>query len=182
MENLDNPINERYPAVLHLSIHLENGQRVYFTSKNLVDKLNKRPQTTFLAFIELWKIDEFAKTLIYCEIPWYYIWDNNKFTRRKQRLNVSGWPGVKKDNALGRVYDVHPNYGECYCLRLLLHEVRGPTSFSDLKTVIGVLHSTLQSACKTLGLLEDDINWHNVLKETALSETSVILRGLFSLM
>lgn len=65
------PIHERYPTVIHLSVHLENGQPVYFTSKNLVDKLNKPPQTTLLASFELYKIDEFAKTLLYCEIPSY---------------------------------------------------------------------------------------------------------------
>ncbi|GBM44850.1 hypothetical protein AVEN_201095-1 [Araneus ventricosus] len=28
------PIHERHPTVNHLSVHLENGQRVYFTTEN----------------------------------------------------------------------------------------------------------------------------------------------------
>jgi hypothetical protein len=29
------PIHERHPTVIHLSDHLENGQRVYFTENNV---------------------------------------------------------------------------------------------------------------------------------------------------
>jgi hypothetical protein len=32
---LEFPIHERYPTVVHLSVHLENGQRIYFTPGNL---------------------------------------------------------------------------------------------------------------------------------------------------
>ena len=47
------PIHERYPAVVHLAVHLENGQRLYFTSSNLAQKVTNPPQTTLLAFFEL---------------------------------------------------------------------------------------------------------------------------------
>lgn len=40
------------------------------------------------------------------------------------------------DNALGRVYTVHPHNREAFHMRLLLHHIRGPISFEDLKTVI----------------------------------------------
>ncbi|GFW84921.1 hypothetical protein TNCV_682091 [Trichonephila clavipes] len=40
------------------------------------------------------------------------------------------------DNALGRMSTVHPNNREAFRMRLLLHHVRGPISFEDLKTVI----------------------------------------------
>ena len=29
------PIHERHPTVMHLDVHLENGQRVYFNENNL---------------------------------------------------------------------------------------------------------------------------------------------------
>ncbi|XP_024871877.1 uncharacterized protein LOC112454611 [Temnothorax curvispinosus] len=38
------PIHKRYPTVFHLAVHLENGQRVYFNSKNLAERLNNPPQ------------------------------------------------------------------------------------------------------------------------------------------
>ena len=35
----DFPIHERFPAVVQLDCHLENGQRLYFDKNNLVMKL-----------------------------------------------------------------------------------------------------------------------------------------------
>lgn len=176
------PIHERYPTVFHLAVHLENGQRVYFTSANLIEKLINSPQTTLLAFFDLCKTENFARTLLYHEVPSYFVWNKNKFVRRKRGKDVDGWPGVKKDDALGRVYTIRPNNTECYHLRLLLHKVRGPTSFLDLKTVNGVCYQTLQSACKALGLLEDDNHWDKILKEAALCDSPIKLRDLFTVM
>ncbi|CAI6356719.1 unnamed protein product [Macrosiphum euphorbiae] len=65
---------------------------------------------------------------------------------------------------------------------MLLHEIRGPTSFSDLKTVKGILHNTFQSACNVLGLLEDDNYWNNTLNEASLSDSPSKLRELFTVM
>ena len=59
-------------------------------------------------------------------------------------------------DTIGRVYTIHPSQQEAYFLRLLLHEVKGPTSFDDLKTVDGTVCSTYREACLKLGLLEDD--------------------------
>lgn len=127
--------------------------------------------------------DEFAKTLLYSEVPSYYVWkDNRRFERRKRGVNVENWPGIKKDTALGRVYTVHPNNVECYHLRLLLHVVRGPTSFEYLKTVNGVVHQTFQSACKALGLLESDGHWDDTLQEAALCESPYKMRQVFVVM
>lgn len=109
-------IHESFPPVFHLSVHLENGQRVYFTEENIVE------------FFELCRENSFAKTLLYCEVLSYCTFKTNTFFRRKQGIPVAGYPGVKKDHCLGRVYTVHPKNAECYYLRLLLHHIRGPTS------------------------------------------------------
>ncbi|XP_076301721.1 uncharacterized protein LOC143219730 [Lasioglossum baleicum] len=176
------PIHERFPPVVHLAVHLENGQRVYFNPRNLSDKINSPPQTTLLAFFEICKTDNYARTLLYSEISSYFVWNNKKFSRRKRGIVVEGWPGVKKEHVLGRVYTIHPNNTECYHLRLLLHEVRGPTSFEYLKTVNGILHPTFQSACKAIGLLEDDKHWDTTLEEAALCDSPLKLRELFTIM
>ncbi|KAL4113113.1 hypothetical protein QTP88_016796 [Uroleucon formosanum] len=97
-------------------------------------------------------------------------------------LMIDGWPTVKNDDALGRVYTIHPHNTECYYLRMLLHEIRGPTSFSHLKTINGILHNTFQSACNVLGLLEDDNHWNNTLNEASLSDLPTKLRELFTVM
>ena len=69
---LDFPIHERYPSVTALACHLENGQRVYFTSRNALDHAADPPRTTLIAFFDLCKIDEFAASILYIDVPKYY--------------------------------------------------------------------------------------------------------------
>lgn len=178
---LEFPIHERFPPVVQLAVHLENGQRVYFNEQNLSERVNSPPTTTLLSFFDLCKVDNFAKTLLYLEVPAYYVWDKRKFQRRKRGANVEGWPGVKKEHVLGRVYTVHPNNTQCYHLRMLLHEIRGPISFEALKTVDGHVYSTFQSACKALGLLEDDQHLFAAMEEAALCQSPQMIRDLFTI-
>ena len=54
----------------HLDVHLENGQRIYFEPENVVERVGNprnRP-TTLMAFFNLSREDEFAKTLLYEEV------------------------------------------------------------------------------------------------------------------
>lgn len=152
---------------------------MYFTTRTAQQVVQNPRKTTLLAFFELCNTDEFARTLLYHEVPHYYTWANNKFSRRKIGQNVDGHPGIKKDAALGRVYNVHPSQSECFYLRMLLHHVRGPTSFNDLKTVNGIIKETYQAACRDRGLLETDDQWENTLKEAAISQCPLQLRELF---
>ncbi|XP_044010203.1 uncharacterized protein LOC122853855 [Aphidius gifuensis] len=172
-------IHERSPVVFQLSVHLENGQRVYFTDQNARERLENVRNTTLMAFFELCSRDDFAKTLLYIEVSSYFTFTNNRFNRRKQGSPVEQYPGVKKSNMLGRVYTVHPTNVECYYLRMLLHHVRGPTSFVDLKTVDDVIHPTFQRACQALGLLEDESHWNATLEEAVLFQSASNLRELF---
>jgi hypothetical protein len=64
-------IDERHPTVVHLSIHLENGQRVYFTTESAPTMVDQPPNMTLTAFFQLCQ-DGFARTLLYPEIPQYY--------------------------------------------------------------------------------------------------------------
>lgn len=97
-------IHERSPAIFQLSVHLENGQRVYFTDQYARERLENVRNTTLMAFFELCHLDEFAKTLLYIEVPSYYTFTNNRFNRRRQGEPIVQYPGVKKSNVLGRVY------------------------------------------------------------------------------
>lgn len=168
----------------NLHVHLENGQRVYFNEQNLQERLTNPPKSTLTAFFDLCKEDEFARTLLYSEVPEYYTWQNSerKFQRRKRGTDVDAYPGIKREHVIGRVYTVHPNNAECYFLRLLLHEVRGPTSFTYLKTVDSVLHPTYRAACIALGLLEHDAQWDQALSEAVNVNFPNKLRELFAMM
>ncbi|XP_072398268.1 uncharacterized protein [Diabrotica undecimpunctata] len=125
------PIHERHPTVIHLAVHLENGQRVYFTASNATQRAKTPPATTLASFFAICQSEQFARTLLYSEMPRYYIWNasSKNFQRRKQGDAVPGYPDVRSTDALGRMYTVHPKNDECFYLRLLLVNVRGPTSF-----------------------------------------------------
>ncbi|GBP75782.1 hypothetical protein EVAR_65414_1 [Eumeta japonica] len=159
-------IHERYPTVVHLAVHLENGQRVYFTEANAAQRAERPPSTTLTSFFAMCEADPFAATLMYVEMPKYYTWNQStkKFQRRKQGTPVPDWPQVFSTDALGRMYTVHPRNDECFYLRLLLVNVRGPKSFAHLKTVNGHQCQTYREACQLLGLLENDSHWDLTLR------------------
>ena len=125
------PIHERSPAVVHLAVHLQNGQRVYFPESNVPQRALNPPDTKLTAFFSLCENDSFAKKLLYTEVPSYYTWNtkNKVFERRKQGKSVDGLPTIFKDATIRRLDTVHPNQHECFFLRLLLVNVSGPTSF-----------------------------------------------------
>ena len=114
------------------------------------------------------------------EVPKYYTWNNKSWSRRKQGTDVAGFPGVKEAHVLGRVYTINPRQGECFYLRLLLHHIRGPQSFAELKTVEGDLCSSFREACFRLGLLEDDNQYYLAMQEASVSNSASSLRSLFA--
>jgi hypothetical protein len=58
------PIHERYPPIMHLAVHLENGQRVYFTVENVQERLETPSKTTLMAFFYLCSQDKFCQNSI----------------------------------------------------------------------------------------------------------------------
>jgi hypothetical protein len=65
------PIHDRHPTVVHLSVHVENGQRVYFTAENAEEIAERPPNTILTAFFQLCQENDFARTLLYPEVPRY---------------------------------------------------------------------------------------------------------------
>lgn len=103
------PILEHNPVVIHLAIHLENGQHVYFINANVQQKAVNPPGTAMSAFFTLCQEDTFARTLKYSEVPSYYTWyvTGKAFVRRRQGEPVDDLPGIFRENAIGRLYTVH---------------------------------------------------------------------------
>ncbi|XP_043863668.1 uncharacterized protein LOC122756901 [Drosophila mojavensis] len=177
------PIHERYPTVVHLGVHLENGQRVYFTASNAAQRAQTPPATTLTSFFAICQHDPFARTLLYSEMPRYYTWNatSKKFQRRKQGDAVPGHPDMRSADALGRIYTVHPKNDDCFYLRLLLVHVRGPTSFESLRTVNGIVCPTFRAACQELNLLENDTHWETTIAEAIIFASSSQIRTLFAI-
>jgi hypothetical protein len=67
-------------------------------------------------------------------------------------------------------------------MRLLLHVVRGPIFFANIRTVDGQKFETFREAFSKRGLLEDDAHWDKALEEAAASHSAVMLRSLFVVM
>jgi ATP-dependent DNA helicase PIF1 len=164
-------------------VHLENGQRVYFTAQNAVQRAAQPPSTTLTSFFETCQNDDFAQTLLYSEMPKYYTWNQSsrRFIRRKQGKPVPGYTDVYSTDAIGRIYSVHPSNDECFYLRLLLVNVRGPTSFQQLRTVDGELCGSYREACQRLQLLENDAHWDQTLNDAVISSHAHQIRTLFSI-
>ncbi|XP_073844099.1 uncharacterized protein, partial [Musca autumnalis] len=116
-------------------------------------------------------------------MPRYYTWNaaSKKFQRRKKGDTVAGFADVYSTDALGRIYTVHPRQDECFYLRLLLLNIRGPTSFDSLRTVDGVLCATFREACQRLNLLENDSHWDLTLADAIVSAPANQIRTLFAI-
>ena len=85
-------------------------------------------------------------------------------------------------DAIGRVYAVHPNNRECFYLRLLLHTVRGATSFRCLRTYDGQVMDLYCEACARHCILEDDQHWQTTRTEAAAMQAPRQLRQLFAIL
>ena len=94
---------------------------------------------------------------------------------------MAGYTDVKHVQALGRVYTISPCQGECFYLRLLLHNVKGPQSFAALRTVDGDLYSSFREACLKLRLLEGDNQYHLAMEEAIVSNSPASIRTLFAM-
>ncbi|GFX41097.1 ATP-dependent DNA helicase [Trichonephila clavipes] len=176
------PLHEIYSTVTHLAVHLENGQRVFFNENTIQDKILSPPKTTLTSFFHLCQNDTFARTLLNSEVPRYYTWNSSKkeWHRSIQGTPVENQPGVKALDALGRVYTVHVTNLECFFLRLLLHHVRGPTSFTELKIVNGQECQTYREACEARQLLENDYHWDEILEEAVQCQSPDKINELYA--
>ncbi|GFU94212.1 ATP-dependent DNA helicase [Trichonephila clavipes] len=116
-------------------------------------------------------------------IPKFYTWNasSKKFQRRKQGKAVEGHTNLYSSDALGRLYTVHPKNTECFYLRLLLINVRGPLSFQDLRTVNGQLCATYRQACQELNLLENDAHWDTALADASNTARPQQIHTLFAI-
>ncbi|XP_050340940.1 uncharacterized protein LOC126767493, partial [Bactrocera neohumeralis] len=147
-------------------------------STSLSQRAQNTPATTLTSFFSICQSDPFARALLYSEMPRYYTWNasSKKFQRRKQGNVVLGHPDVRSTEALGRIYTVHPKNDECFYLRLLLVNVRGPTSFESLRTANGVVLPTFHVACQELNLHSE--NPHLDMNEEMYNQALVLIEDM----
>ncbi|XP_010445057.1 PREDICTED: uncharacterized protein LOC104727669 [Camelina sativa] len=167
------PIHYRQTAVVPLTFHQEGKHPIYFregeSTQDVMDH-DTLDESQFLALFELNKCNEEARNLLYEEIPSKFIWDGKEKVvfRRKTRAF-----------AIGRINYVPPTIDDAYHLRILLNSVRGPTSFDHIKTVNGVIHKSYREACYALGLLDDDKEYIEGIKEAHFMFSAKFVRKMF---
>ena len=165
-------IHYRTPSVERLPFHLKNEQPVLFDESDSIDYTLEKSsvnETKFLQWMELNKTDTFARTLLYVEIPKFYVWNAQK------RI----WTLRKRGESLGRIHHVPPSWGEYFYLRVLLNKVRGAQSFEEIRTYLDVEYPTYRDACYARGLLQDDKEYIDGLLEASQWGMGDYLRSFF---
>nr|GEY94133.1 hypothetical protein [Tanacetum cinerariifolium] len=160
------------PSVERFLFHLNDEQQVIFDATESIDyDVDKSSvnETKFKSWMELNQTDTFARTMLYVEIPKFYVWN------LKHRI----WTRRKQGKSLGRIHHVPPSWGELYYLCAILNKVRGPMEWDDLKKVDDVLYPTYRDACYARGLLQDDKEYIDGILEASLWGMGDYLRSIF---
>ncbi|KAK1366246.1 hypothetical protein POM88_041807 [Heracleum sosnowskyi] len=156
------PIHHCSISVLRLYFRLPGEKSCTFTENETLEKVVRREKfkhSQLESFFILNRSDPNARQYTYDQIPQHYVWNET------DRI----WTMRKKGKQIGRLLYTHHSAGELWYLRLLLSNIRGPTSFEALKTINGVQYRTFKDACKNYGLLDDDNEWNSVIEDCSKS-------------
>ncbi|KAK7089794.1 hypothetical protein V1264_024238 [Littorina saxatilis] len=168
----ENKLHLQSHTIIRLALHLPQNQPVFFTPgrHEAAAEASASRHTTLTAFFET--NAKTPTTYTYNEFPNHFVFHKNSHE----------WKPRKKGGhtVIGRVYSASPKDIERFCLRVLLHHVRGPTSYEDLKTVEGYTASTFKEACILRHLLSDDVQWDKTMEEAAVFQMPIQLRVLFA--
>ena len=169
------PLHDNSHAIVRLGVHLPNDNPVFYNEDDVLnqaslDRLGKSP---LIAFFELCAADDYARSIRYCDVPLHYVWESKDRRWTRRRVNVK---------VLGRMYQLSPMDRERYCLRLLLLNIPGPTSFEFLRIHpdTNALLDTFFDAAKAHGLMEDDNEWHLCLRQASVVQMPTQIRRLFA--
>ena len=168
-------VQDRYPAVYQLAIHLEGQQNVVFREGEEVAAVEKKRETTLTAFFKFNQDEPEARSILYQDFPKHCTFNSGIWKWRKSQPSDEDTP-----RTIGRINGVLPSQGERYYLRLLLSHKAGATSYDDLRMFDGSVYPTYKATCLAMGLLEDDAEWRRSLEETAGFGSSQQIRATFA--
>lgn len=129
-------------------------------------------KTMFLAWFVCCEEYPEARLLTYPEMPTRFLYDS------KNQV----WKKRKKGFAIGRLQHVSISSGPAYYLRVLINKVRGPRCYADIRTVDGVVLPSYEATCYRLGLLDDDKEYIEGLKECSFWASGRYVRNFFAQM
>ncbi|GAA0183471.1 hypothetical protein LIER_30876 [Lithospermum erythrorhizon] len=108
--------------------------------------------------------------LLYKEFPQYYVCHTQFKT----------WTRRKKGVVIGTLCVVNPVEKERYYLKVLLSNVRCPTSYDDFLMIDGVLSNSFQETAHKRGLLHNDDDIEKTMEKAAIYRMPVALCRLFA--
>ncbi|XP_074327785.1 uncharacterized protein LOC141665699 [Apium graveolens] len=165
-------IHHRSPSVERLTIHLPGHKYLNFQiSADLENVCNN--VTSKKSKLEAWFVanSEFpqARNFTYSDFPTQFTWIKK----------TAKWKLRQRGDVVGRLAEVHATTGELFHLRMLLLRCKGALYFSQLRTIDGTTYDTFKEACGSLGLLNNDKQWHDALEENALSAMPIQIWAMF---
>jgi hypothetical protein len=165
------PMHSAYPSVAELQVHLPNEHQVTISEGVSNDDLDRLSRTTLTAFFDLChEHPEETADLLYLDVSSHYTW------RSVDRV----WKKRAKGHSIGRAHFASPTAGERYFLRLLLHHVKSPKSYEDLRTFEGRVYESFREAAVARMLLHDESHYDECMQEAATFQTGRQLRQLFA--
>lgn len=168
-------MHQHRPAIYRLPVHLPDQQAVYFrpdTGARGIQRAADRSKTRLTEFFVFCAANpEGCHNLIYADAPEQLTWN----------AGAKRWDWRRdRQKPIGRMWFVSPRAGKKYYLRLLLHTVRCPLRFDNLRSLDGIQYPTFRAAAQARGLLEDDREWHDCLREAATFSMGPQFRTLFA--
>jgi hypothetical protein len=167
------PVVKLSHVVVELPVHGPGEESLAFVEGQeyaaLDDLQSGKKRSKLMAFFDMCS-DHLEETgermdLLYSDVGMTH-WFNYK-------KNARCWVERERQHKLlCRVLSVSPKNAEVYAIRLLLHYVRGPTSFDDLRTVTTqagqeLVFDTFTEAARHYGLLEDPNVWVKAINDAA---------------
>nr|KAJ0217558.1 hypothetical protein LSAT_V11C300140560 [Lactuca sativa] len=152
---------------------------------DVVDEINDYYDYRYISACEAsWRISGYdtmiltmflnnLQLLLLCShLGWNFVW----------KPNGRIWKPRKIGRSIGRICSVSPKLGEVYFLRILLNKVKGPKSFEEIRIVNSEEFPSFRYECYALGLLDDDKEYVDAIKEASHSGTGFYMCLLFATM
>ena len=166
-------LHKQSHSIIRLQLHLPDQQSVTFHPGQAAAAA-QAASTKDTMLTSYFKYNAATPTTYcYSEFPLHYTYDKKKQQWKPRKRG--------KEVVIPRLYSASPKQAEKYCLRLLLHHVRGATSFDDMKTVDGVTYTSFKEACIVRKLLADDREWNCALTEATYKAMPASIRKLFAI-
>ncbi|GJR83724.1 uncharacterized protein Tco_0154509, partial [Tanacetum coccineum] len=165
-------IHYRTPSVERLSFHLEGEQQIVYDENSDLETVVNKPTvgaSMFIEWMEMNKLYPAARELTYAEFPTKFVWNDakRKWTFRKQRYSI------------GRIHNVPIGTGDAFYCRMLLNSAKGCFTHDDIKKVNNIQYPTYKEACYAAGLLEDDREYVESIRNASHWASAEHLRDLF---